>query len=156
MSLLNPLKFINFWVNILKILLIQQAKFHVGAVVQTKGDGTLTCNLLDDFNDIEATYEASRNRLLEYFKHVAAGGPQALSTAQCHQVDAGNKIYEFISGKLRVLFFQSSKGNWIICTHMFLKKTQKTPPKDLNKAIRAKKEYEQAEKAGLVDWREEI
>ena len=140
----------------MKVLSIQQAKFHVGAVVQEKGDGTLTCDLLDDFNDIEATYEASRNRILEYFKQVAAGGPQALNTAQCHQVDANNKIYEFISGKLRVLFFQGTKGSLVICTHMFLKKTQKTPPKDLSKAIRAKKEYEQAEKAGLVDWRKEI
>ncbi|MDT7518995.1 type II toxin-antitoxin system RelE/ParE family toxin [Rhodoferax sp. TBRC 17660] len=140
----------------MKILSIQQAKFHVGAVVQEKGDGTLTCDLLDDFNDIEATYEASRNRILEYFKQVAAGGPQALNTAQCHQVDANNKIYEFIAGKLRVLFFQSAKGNLVICTHMFLKKTQKTPPKDVNKAIRAKKEYEKAENSGLVDWRKQI
>ncbi|MBP6717278.1 MAG: type II toxin-antitoxin system RelE/ParE family toxin [Rhodoferax sp.] len=140
----------------MKILSIQQAKFHVGAVVQEKGDGTLTCDLLDDFNDIEATYEASRNRLLEYFKQVAAGGPQALNMAQCHQVDANNKIYEFISGKLRVLFFQGAKGNLVICTHMFLKKTQKTPPKDVNKAIRAKEKYEHAEKAGLVEWRKEI
>lgn len=140
----------------MKILSIQQAKFHIGAVVQQKGDGTLTCDLLDDFNDIEATYEASRNRILEYFKQVAAGGPQALNTAQCHQVDANNKIYEFIAGKLRVLFFQSAKGSLVVCTHMFLKKTRKTPPKEVNKAIRAKKEYEQAEKAGLVDWRKEI
>ena len=140
----------------MKILSIQQAKFHVGAVVQEKGDGTLTCDLLDDFNDIEATYEASRNRILEYFKQVAAGGPQALNTAQCHQVDANNKIYEFIAGRLRVLFFQGNKGNLVICTHMFLKKTQKTPPKDVNKAIRAKKEYEQADKAGLVEWRKEL
>lgn len=96
----------------MKILSIQQAKFHVGAVVQEKGDGTLTCDLLDDFNDIEATYEASRNRLLEYFKQVAAGGPQALNMAQCHQVDANNKIYEFISGKLRCCFFRVPKAIW--------------------------------------------
>jgi phage-related protein len=128
----------------------------VGAVVQEKGNGSLACSLIDDFNDIEATYEASRNRLLEYFKHVAAGGPQALNSAQCHQVDANNKIYEFISGKLRVLFFQAATGRMVICTHMFLKKTQKTPPKELNKAIRAKKDYEQADQAGLIEWREEI
>ena len=140
----------------MKILSIQKARFHVGAVVQEKGDGSLACSLLDDFNDIEATYEASKNRILEYFKHVSLGGPQALNSAQCHQVDANNKIYEFIAGKLRVLFFQSAKGNLVICTHMFLKKTQKTPPKDVTKAIRARKEYEQADKAGTVDWRDEI
>ncbi|MDP3229516.1 MAG: type II toxin-antitoxin system RelE/ParE family toxin [Acidovorax sp.] len=105
---------------------------------------------------MEATYEASRNRLLEYFKQVAGAGPQALNTAQCHQVDPSNKIYEFIAGKLRVLFFQSSTGNVVVCTHMFLKKTQKTPSKELTKAVKARKDYEQAEKAGLVEWREEI
>lgn len=124
--------------------------------MQEKGDGSLTCPLDDDFNDIEATYEASRNRLLEYFKHVANSGPQALNTAQCHQVDANNKIYEFIAGRLRVLFFQSQTGRMVVCTHMFLKKTQKTPPKEVSKAIRAKKDYEQADKAGLVEWKEEI
>lgn len=140
----------------MKILSIQRAKFQVGAVVHEKGDGALVCSLMDDFNDIEATYEASRNRLLEYFKHVAGGGPQALNTAQCHQVDANDKIYEFIAGKLRVLFFQGAAGNVVICSHMFLKKSQKTPAKEVNKAIRAKKEYEQAEKAGLVEWREQL
>ncbi|UUZ69636.1 type II toxin-antitoxin system RelE/ParE family toxin [Polaromonas sp. P2-4] len=93
---------------------------------------------------------------MAYFTQVAGTGPQALNSAQCHQVDANNKIYEFISGKLRVLFFQGSTGSVVICTHMFLKKTQKTPPKEVNKAIRARKEYEQAEKAGLVEWREEL
>jgi hypothetical protein len=58
----------------LQILSIQRAKFHVGAVVQQKGDGSLVCSLIDDFNDIEATYAASRNRLLEYFKLVAGSG----------------------------------------------------------------------------------
>lgn len=140
----------------MKILSIQRAKFHVGAVVQEKGDGSLACSLIDDFNDIEATYEASRNRLLEYFKYVAGGGPQALTSLQCHQVDANNKIYEFISGKLRVLFFQGSTGNLIVCTHMFLKKTQKTPPKEISKSIRTRKRYELAEEAGLVEWREEL
>ncbi len=140
----------------MKILSIQKAKFQVGAVIHEKGDGSLVCALIDDFNDIEATYEASRNRLLAYFVQVAGAGPQALNFAQCHQVDANNKIYEFISGKLRVLFFQGSTGSVVVCTHMFLKKTQKTPPKEVNKAIRARKEYEQAEKVGLVEWREEL
>lgn len=140
----------------MKILSIQRAKFHVGAVVQEKGDGSLVCSLIDDFTDIETTYEASRNRILEYFKLVAAGGTQALNFAQCHPVDTNNKIYEFISGKLRVLFFQGTTGRMVICSHMFLKKTQKTPQIEVNKAIRAKKEYEQAEKVGLVQWSEEI
>lgn len=140
----------------MKILSIQRAKFWVGAIALEKGDGTLSCSLIEDFSDIEATYEASRNRLLAYFRQVAISGPKALNSAQCHQVDAKSKIYEFISGDLRVLFFRGSQGNLVICTHMFLKKTQKKPPKELNKALRVKRLYEQAEKAAQVEWKEEL
>jgi phage-related protein len=55
-----------------------------------------------------------------------------------------------------VLFFQGATGSLVICTHMFLKKTQKTPTKEVNKAIRARKEYEVAERAGRVEWRNEL
>ena len=128
----------------------------MGAVVQEKGDGSLVCSLIDAFDDIEAAYEASRNRLLEYFRQLAGGGPQVLNPAQCHQVDAHDKIYEFIAGRLRVLFFQGSTGSVVICTDMFLKKTQKIPAKEVAKAVKAKKAYEQAVKSGLVEWRDEL
>ncbi len=140
----------------MKILSIQRAKFQVGAVVREKGDGSLACPLIDDFDDIEATYEASRNRLLTYFSQVAAGGLQALNDAQCHTIDSKQKISEFVAGQLRVLFFQGARGSMVICSHMFLKKTQKTPVKEIEKAVRAKQAYEKAEAAGLVQWRDEI
>jgi len=140
----------------LKILSIQRVKFHVGAVIQQKGDGSLACSLLDDFDNLEAVHEAARDRFLAYFGQVAANGPRALNGAQMHQVDANDKIYELIAGGVRVLYFQGTSGQVIICTHMFLKKSQKTPPKEIARAVRAKKEYEQATKAGLVEWKEEI
>ncbi len=93
---------------------------------------------------------------MSYFEQVSVTGPKALNAVQCHQVDANSKISEFISGKLRVLFFQGTQGNVVICTHMFLKKTQKTPPKELRKAVKAKRQYEQAEKVGQVEWKEEL
>ena len=140
----------------MKILSIRSEKFQIGAIVREKGDGSLNCQLMDDFEDIEAAYEASRNRLLVYFHQVAAGGLHTLSDAQCHTIDANHKISEFIAGKLRVLFFQGASGNMVICSHMFLKKTQKTPFKEISRAIRAKKEYDLADKQGRVEWREEL
>lgn len=121
--------------------------------MQEKRDGSLTCSLIDDFENIEATYEASRNRLLAYFEKVAELGPKALNSDQCHLVDANNKIYEFIAGSLRVLFFSGRPGSVIICTHMFLKKTQKTPTKEISKAVRAKALYDTADR---VEWKEEL
>ncbi len=87
---------------------------------------------------------------------MAANGPRALNAAQAHQVDANDKIYELIAGGLRVLYFLGESGQVVICTHLFLKKSQKTPPREVARAVRAKKEYELATKAGLVEWREEV
>lgn len=87
---------------------------------------------------------------------MAANGPRALNAAQAHQVDASQKIYELIAGGVRVLYFQGESGQVVICTHMFLKKTQKTPPKEVARAVRAKKDYQQAAKAGQVEWRNEL
>ena len=140
----------------MKILTIQSARYQIGAVIHEKGDGTLECGLIDDFEKIEASYEASRNRLLAYFQQVASQGLETLCTSQCHCVDVNGKIYEFIAGKLRVLFFQGTTGRLVICSHMFLKKTQKTPPREVSKAIRAKKQYLAAEAAKQVEWRDEI
>lgn len=94
--------------------------------------------------------------MLEYFRQVADGGLQALNDAQCHTIDSKHRISEFIAGRLRVLFFQGARGNMVICTHMFLKKTQKTPVKEINRAVKAKQEYDQAEKAGRVEWKDEL
>lgn len=121
--------------------------------MQEKRDGSLTCSLIEDFETIEATYEASRNRLLAYFEQVAELGPKALNSDQCHLVDPANKIYEFIAGRLRVLFFNGRPGSVVVCTHMFLKKTQKTPPQEIKKAVRAKAQYESAER---IEWKDEI
>lgn len=128
----------------------------MGAVVHERSSGALTCPLLDDFENVEAIYEKSRDRLLAYIAQVANAGPQTLNTAQCHVVDAKHKIYEFIAGQLRVLFFQGPTGRVVVCSHMLLKKTQKTPEQEVKKAIRAKNSYEAAEQAGLVEWRNEL
>ena len=121
-----------------------------------RGDGSLQCALMDAFDGIEASYKASRNRLLVYFGLVAKNGPGALTVDQCHLADAKNKIYEFIAGKLRVLCFQGANGQVVVCTHMFLKKTQKAPPKEVAKAVKAKQAYLAAEAAGQIEWRDEI
>jgi len=59
-------------------------------------------------------------------------------------VDAENKIYELIKGDIRLLCFKGHANLLIVTTHAFIKKTQKTPENDKNKAIRHKKMYQQA------------
>lgn len=140
----------------MKILVIARDKFHVGALIHERSNGALSCSLLDDFDSIEATLEKSRDRLLAYLYQVSKDGLTSLNTAQCHQVDAENKVFEFISGRIRILFFVGEPRNLVICSHMFLKKTQRTPPKELTKAIKARTLYNQSQLQGLVEWKNEI
>jgi hypothetical protein len=136
----------------LKILKISDGQFSVGAVVKERGDGTQECHLLEQLENVEARYERSRDRLLAYLEKVGSEGIGCLNSAQFHLVDKPEKIYEFIAGDLRLLFFQASSGKVVICTHMFLKKSQKTPKSEVRTAVAWKKRYEQE----AAEWLEEL
>ena len=80
--------------------------------------------------------------LLALFELVAADGLSALNSQQFHLVDSKHGVYEFIAGRLRVLFFKGKSGQLVICTHLFMKKSQKTPDDEKEKAVKLKKRYE--------------
>jgi hypothetical protein len=128
----------------------------VGAVVRESGSGELACALINALSSVQTTNEASRDRLLEYFKLVARGGIDALNDKQCHLVDKNEKIYEFIAGQLRVLFFAGEPKSIIVCSHMFLKTTKRTPPNEVSKAARAKAQYQRDLARGQIEWKDEI
>ena len=111
---------------------------------------------MDAIEGAEKSHVASADRLLNYFAKVAECGIDALNYKQCHVVDSKNKIYEFIAGKLRVLFFSGTPKSVVVCTHLFLKKTQKTPPSEIARAIRAQTQYEAARLNGRIEWKDEI
>lgn len=112
----------------------------------------MECELLDAFERLESKEEASGDRLLILFETVAADGLSALSSSQFHLVDKEHGIYEFIAGRLRVLFFKGASGQMVICTHLFMKKGQKTPEEEKTRAINLKKRHD---KEG-VDWIREL
>ncbi len=64
-----------------------------------------------------------------------------LNTDICHEVDSDNKIFEFIKGSLRLLWFYGAGNKIIICSHVFVKKGQKTPVTQKSAAIELKKRY---------------
>jgi len=77
------------------------------------------------------------------FQVVTERGPFFLPKEQCHVVDENEKIYEFIKGDLRILFFTDS-DKVVICSHGFIKQRQKTPPTQVARATRSKDAYFQA------------
>jgi phage-related protein len=58
-------------------------------------------------------------------------------------------LYELKSHQIRVIFFyHCTSRNVVVCTHGILKKKDKLPPAELARALRFKREFEEAHKGG--------
>ena len=128
---------------------IKREKWHILGYCRSER----SCDLLEWINELDDKYHGSLTRLFAIIAMVAKEqqGPRLLSHDICHQIDQKNQIYEFIAGALRLLWFYSpSERKVIVCTNAFLKKSQRTPKKEIKKAIGIKKRYIQEEKQGTA------
>ena len=128
---------------------IKRQKWHIFAYCRSER----SCDLLDWIGKLDDNYRSSLERLFAIIDMVAKGqqGPRLLAHDICHQIDKQNQIYEFIAGALRLLWFYSpSERRVIICTNILLKKSQRTPKKEIQKAIRIKKQYIKEQSRGKI------
>lgn len=128
----------------------------MGAVVHERSDESLECRLHEQHASLEVTFGASGRRLFAYLDLLSKNGPSFFSSDQLHLVDAPNKIYEFVAGRLRLLFFFGAPGRVVICSHMFVKKSQKTPKDEILDAVRWKKKFESETSRQTVQWMDEL
>lgn len=107
-------------------------------------DGS-TDDLLVFLNGLGANQEKSQAGMLVLLENAACdpNGPRNWPDSLSHQIDAQEGIFEFIKGRIRVLWFYDA-GKMVICAHGFLKDSQKTPPERVGRAIDIKKRYLQA------------
>ena len=94
------------------------------------GESQTDCELRSFFSGLESNLKKDGRRMLGLLKRVAQRGPD-LNPDICHQVE--EKIFQFSQGRIRVLWFYD-QNKIILCTHGFVKKTQKTPQKELKLA----------------------
>lgn len=99
----------------------------------------------------EATYESNRDGLRNMLFHVARSGLDNLPPKWSHEVDKNNKIYEFIKGDLRLLFFKGSNGQIAVCTTGLIKKTKKVDKSAVEAASRYRDAYFEAIKNGTLE-----
>src|SRR5690554_7890656 len=71
--------------------------------------------------------------ILKMFEMAVLHGPRNIPRNMRHEIDKNCGIYEFIKGNHRIPFFYDD-GNFVVCSHMFRKKRQKTPPAELSQA----------------------
>lgn len=124
-----------------------QGTYRVYATCDARG----TPELLAFLEELDANMQKDRTRMLALLERVAEAGPPR-NTDLSHKLDEG--IWEFIRGRLRVCWF-FDEGKVVVCTHGFVKKSQKTPKQQLQKANDRRKSYFEACAAGTLIIEEE-
>jgi len=129
----------------MRLVRIARVFWEVTAILDGRGRSVWAA-LLDEGNDRYA--DRMRKRLKQ---RVPRAGPRS---SRIHGTMLRDGIGEFSEGprrgkKLRVLYF-FDEGHRIICTHHFWKDTPSTPNSEINKALKKKRKYFQAKKAGSV------
>lgn len=123
------------------------------AILAPLDDGG-NCPLLHSFSELQKENKGAMANLAASLKRVVENrlGPKVLSVERSHYVNKKNKIYEFVAGRMRLLWFQSpEEQRVIICSHLFMKKTQKTPSREVNKALKVKEDYLAALRKGQLE-----
>lgn len=127
----------------MKLLKLHESQYTIHAVCDGRGE----VQLLQFLEGLGANYASSRNGMLNLLERCAEHGPPRNADLK-HQLDDG--IYELRKGQLRVVFFTDA-GKLIICSDGFLKKTRKTPPREIEAARQARKQYQEARDANQLE-----
>lgn len=118
----------------MKLLRLARGKFQGLAACSARGE----CPLLSFMNGLQGNLQNQADRMLCLLERVALVGPPR-NTDICHQLH--NEIWQFESGKIRVLWFYGTGRGIIVCSHAFVKATQKTPRRQINQALQVKRRY---------------
>jgi phage-related protein len=120
-----------------------------GAVIRAIADDdgeNKRCVIFEFVKEMGRKMPTELTKLSRLWSDTAQEGPPK-NTEKFKPLTGSDGIYEFKTSKLRVLCFKDD-GNYIICTHGFVKKSQKTPKKEITKAEDKKKDYFKAKKNG--------
>ncbi|MCF3485194.1 hypothetical protein GUL16_16045 [Stenotrophomonas maltophilia] len=122
----------------MRFKLLEQGAWRVVARI----DHREQCPVEDALNDLAVNprTQAIAMRLAAIWRAIPREGPHMLPVETYHCVDNENEIYEFIKGRYRVLCFLA-EGRMVIAACVFMKKSQKTPKREISKAISLRNEY---------------
>lgn len=119
---------------------IRLEKYGLYAISYDKTESDYpNCPTLSFLNELNRNHKAEVSKLARLFDYIAQNGPPR-NIEKFRKLHSAEEIYEIKTTKVRILcFFDGEKI--IICTHGFIKKSQKTPKNELHKAIQTKNAY---------------
>ncbi|WP_440064843.1 type II toxin-antitoxin system RelE/ParE family toxin [Pseudomonas syringae] len=125
----------------MRLLVLEASKWTVTAAQEPTGNGGFSCPLTASLGSLGANYEKSLDGLLSLLAKFSEHGQRMLNDGICHEIDENEKLFEFIKGDLRLIWFYGKGNKIIICSHCFIKKGRKTPIAEKSIASKIKKEY---------------
>lgn len=128
----------------MRVQTLSRKNWHLIEKVDASGSGLVSGFL----TGLGANKQREAARMTALLDRVAAHGPRQ-GTAKCHQIQG--EIWELIHGQLRILFAHDGH-QLIVCTSGFIKKSQKTPKKEIKRAERILKEFRQARDGDDLEW----
>jgi phage-related protein len=100
-------------------------------------------DVLLELDNLREARESDVDAMIRLLEEIAAGDrdPTRLSDRVSHRVDDDHQIWEFVRGRIRLLWFYQ-QNRVIVCGYAFLKQSQKTPKSAIQIAIQLRQKYE--------------
>lgn len=118
----------------MKLRVIHRGRWTVLAACSDRGE----CALLDFTEQLGPNYHKDRGGLYRLLEKIASEGPQFLPDEICHTI--ADEIWQLTKGRLRVAWFYD-KGEFVICSHGYMKRSGKTKKADIDAALECLKKY---------------
>jgi phage-related protein len=118
---------------------VARDRWLVLAVCGERGD----CQLME-FLGSRAAGASEAAKMMSRLRWVAANGPS--SSGEISK-NLGDHIFELKTTSLRVLYFYD-EGRVVVCSHGFVKRTQKCPPNERSTAVIRRQRYLMEKKHG--------
>ena len=112
---------------------VSSGLYRVLAICTERGE----CELLSFLGEMVGSIKKDAIRMANLLERTAKEGPSK-RTEISHQLK--DEIFEFIQGRLRVLWFYD-EGRVVVCTHGFIKKSKKTPRGEIQQAKEIHRRY---------------
>jgi phage-related protein len=124
----------------MKLREIARGPWVVLAVCNDRGD----CQLVDFMGELGGGASAEARKLMAVLTRASQQGPPR---SKERSNTLGDGTFEFKSGSLRALYFYGGE-RLIVCSHGFVKKSQKCPAREKYAAAFCKRRYFEAKRRG--------
>jgi hypothetical protein len=136
----------------MKLKILVEDQYIISAIMDGDSCPIEDWSLLKENSNYNRTYLG----LIDMLQRAAKDGLQQFSSEQSHLINDDPKIYEFVRGRLRLIYFHGVKNTIVVGTEIVVKKTQKSEKKVVSRAINAYENYYDSVKQGtLIEVRED-